>query len=275
MTGVGRLTAADVDGAYAAAQRVVDVHRALVGYVRPGLTLAQIDTFVAKQLELLGAKSCFLGYRQSFSDPKFPSHACLSVNDCIVHGTAGYLTRPLVAGDLVKIDIGVAYRGWIGDAAWTYSLGKPAAQNRKLMDAGKESLRRGIDALRPGRRLIDWAKAVQTCVESDYGFHLVRGLGGHGYGRKLHDAPFVSNSVPTHRAEWPDSELPCAPGMLLAVEPMIAVGTGRTKTAKGQWPVLTGDGSFSSHHEHDVLITESGPRVLSEGLDELPDELPA
>ncbi len=180
-----------------------------------------------------------------------------------------------MAGDLVKIDIGVAYRGWIGDAAWTYSLGAPSPQNRKLMDAGKESLRRGIDALRPGKRLVDWAKAVQTCVESDFGFHLVRGLGGHGYGRKLHDAPFISNSVPAHRSEWPDSELPCAAGMLLAVEPMIAIGTGRTKTAKGQWPVLTGDGSYSSHHEHDVLITENGPRVLTEGLDELPDELPA
>lgn len=275
MTGVGRLTASDVDGAFAAAQRVVDVHRALVGYVRPGLTLAQIDTFVARQLESLGAKSCFLGYRQSFADPKFPSHACLSVNDCIVHGTAGYLTRPLAAGDLVKIDIGVAYRGWIGDAAWTYSLGKPSEQNRKLMNAGKESLRRGIDTLRPGKRLIDWAKAVQSCVEDEFGFHLVRGLGGHGYGRKLHDAPFISNSVPIHRAEWPDSELACAPGMMLAVEPMIAAGTGRTKTTKGTWPVLTGDGSFSCHHEHDVLITENGPRVLTEGLDELPDELPA
>lgn len=274
MTGVGRLTASDVDGAFAAAQRVVDVHRALVGYVRPGLTLAQIDTFVAKQLDALGAKSCFLGYRQSFSDPKFPSYACLSVNDCIVHGTAGYLTRPLVAGDLLKIDIGVSYRGWIGDAAWTYSLGTPSPLNRKLMDAGKESLRRGIEALRPGNRLIDWAKAVQSCVETEYGLYLVRGLGGHGYGRRLHDAPFISNTVPTHRAEWPDGDLPCGPGMLLAVEPMIALGTGRTKTAKGQWPVLTGDGSCSSHHEHDVLITEHGPRVLTEGLDELPDELP-
>lgn len=285
MSGVGRLTAADVDGAYAAAQRVVDVHRALVGFVRPGQTLAQIDAFVAKQLDTLGAKSCFIGYRQG-REPPFPSHSCLSVNDCVVHGTAGYLLRPLKAGDLLKIDIGVRYRGWIGDAGWTYSLGTPDPVIRKLMNAGRESLKRGIAALQPGKPLSVWADAVEDCVEREFGFKLVNGLGGHGYGYEtigtlnprvvmsLHTAPFVSNRRSKSFREWPDGVLPLAPGMTLALEPMIAIGTGDTQPTKGQWPVLTADGSCSSHHEHDVLITENGPRILTEGLDELPDELP-
>lgn len=275
VSSTGKLSPADVDGAYAAAQRVVETHRAIVQYVRPGVTLAQIDQLVAKTLDSLGGSSCFLGYRQSLRGPKFPSHACLSVNDCIVHGTAGSLTRPLAVGDLLKVDIGITYRGWIGDAAWTYSLGKPKDEVRRLMDAGKKSLRDGIAQLRPGQRFLGWAQVVQKIVEKDYGFHLIRGLGGHGYGRRLHDAPFISNSVPVHSGEWPDGTLPCMPGMLLAVEPMIGIGTGRQRASNGNdWPVYTADGSLASHHEHDVLITDSGPRVLTEGLDELPDELP-
>ncbi|MBS0191685.1 MAG: type I methionyl aminopeptidase [Phycisphaerales bacterium] len=271
----GKLSPADVDGAYAAAQKVVEVHRKVVEFVRPGVTLAQIDQLVARTLESQGAASCFLGYRQSLRGPKFPSHACLSVNDCIVHGTAASLSRPLAAGDLLKVDVGVSYRGWIGDAAWTYSLGKPDSQIRRLMDAGKRSLREGIDQLRPGRKLMDWARTVQKVVEQEAGFFLIQGLGGHGYGRKLHDSPYVSNSVPLHHGEWPDGGRPCMPGMLLALEPMIGVGTGRQRSSNGNdWPVYTADGSMASHHEHDVLITEGGPRVLTEGLDELSDELP-
>lgn len=276
VSGAGKLTPADVDGAYAAAQKVVDMHRALVAHVRPGMTLAQIDRFVATTLESMGTESCFLGYRQSLRGPKFPSHACLSVNDCIVHGTAGSLSRPLAPGDLIKIDIGVNYRGWIGDAAWTYSIGPASREVRKLMDAGKESLSAGIQAFRSGEPLLRWAKAVEGCVETKYGFRLIRGLGGHGYGRRLHTEPFISNSVPTFANEWPDGSRSCSPGMLLALEPMIGVGTGQQRPSNGHdWPVYTADGSLSSHHEHDVLMTENGPRVLTEGLDDLPDELPA
>jgi methionyl aminopeptidase len=274
MSGIGGLTPADVDGAYSAAQKVVEVHRALVGHLRPGMTMAQIDQFVGKTLEALGCQSCFYGYRQSLRTPKFPSFACLSVNDCVVHGTAGSYLKPLVPGDLLKVDVGVSYRGWIGDAAWTYSIGTPAPVIRKLMDAGKESLRLGIAELRPGQRLREWARAVQDCVERKYGFHLVRGLGGHGYGRRLHEAPFVSNYLPTYKGEWQDGDLTCAPGMLLALEPMISLGTSsQRQDGRSTWPVYTADGSMSSHHEHDVLITETGPRVLTEGLDDLRDEI--
>jgi methionyl aminopeptidase len=266
----GRVHPTDVDTAYAAAQCVVETHRRVAAFVRPGQTLAEIDGFVGQTLEALKCRSCFQGYRVPRLPP-FPSHACLSVNDCIVHGTAASLARPLEPGDLLKVDIGVVHRGWIGDAAWTYSLGEPTPEVRRLMECGKTAIRKGIERLRPDTPLIAWAETVQGYVEGECGFFLVRGLGGHGYGRKLHAPPFVANVVPSHPGEWPDARRCPDPGMLIAVEPMIAVGTGRTVQARKQWPILTADGSMSVHYEHDVLITDGEPRVLTEGLDEVPD----
>lgn len=269
------LTPADEDAAYAAAQCVVDTHRRLAAWLRHGLTLAEIDRFVAATLSELQCKSCFLGYKVG-RKPPFPSHACLSVNDCIVHGTAGSYLAPMKAGDVLKIDIGVRHRGWIGDAAWTYVFGRPSPEVARLLACGKESLRRGIASMQPGAQLREWAKAVQTCVEKEYGFHLVRGLGGHGYGRYsvtdhgLHAWPFVSNTLPTpYEQEWPDGHKTWQPGITVAVEPMIAVGTGQTRPSGKQWPEHTADGSLAVHFEHDVLIKESGPRVLTEGLEEI------
>jgi methionyl aminopeptidase len=263
----------DTDLAYAAAQKVVEVHHRLSQFLRVGQTLPQIDDFVARNLADLDCKSCFLGYQNSLRSPKFPSYSCLSVNDCIVHGTAGYYAAPMRAGDILKIDIGVTFRGWIGDAGWTYVFGEPSDEVRRLVEAGKESLRRGIQELRPGNTYLDWARTVQEVVERDAGFHLVRGLGGHGYGRKLHAPPFVSNVVPSFgESPWPDANTPCTAGTLVAVEPMLAIGTGRTADkVKGYWPIFTADGSLAVHYEHDILITADGPRVLTEGLDAVQD----
>lgn len=271
---VPRLNPAEAAAAEESAHKVVETHRALAAFLRSGQTLAQIDTFVAQTLDSLDCRSCFLGYRVPRTPP-FPSHACLSVNDCVVHGTAGYLTRPLAPGDVLKIDIGVTYRGWIGDAAWTYSIGKPSPVIRRLMDTGKESLRRGIAALKIGGTLLEWAKAVQGYVEGEAGFHLVRGLGGHGYGRRLHGPPYVSNTLPTYSGEWPDAQVVLEPGILMALEPMIAAGTPIVNSKKGTWPVFTEDASMSVHHEHDVLMTDDGPKVLTAGLEELPDVIDA
>ncbi|MBL8763730.1 MAG: M24 family metallopeptidase [Phycisphaerae bacterium] len=267
------LSAADVESAHQAAQRVVETHRRVAAFLQTGQTLAQIDQFVARTLQDLGCRSCFLGYKQG-RHPRFPSHACLSVNDCVVHGTAGYYPQPLKPGDLLKVDIGVFFRKWVGDAAWTYCFGRPSAEARRLMEAGKESLRRGVRTLRPTNTYMAWAKAVQGHVEDECGFKLIRGLGGHGIGmEKLHGPPFVSNVVPDHPSEWPDGFAQCEAGTLVAVEPMLAIGTGRTRQHGNEWPVFTADGSLSVHYEHDVLITPDGPRVLTEGLDELPDEV--
>ena len=260
----------DIAHAEAAAERVVETHRRLVKFLRTGLTLAEIDSFVGATLADLGCKSCFLGY-QVRGHPPYPSHACLSPNDCVVHGTHVMTRDPVRAGDLLSIDIGVRHRGWIGDAAWTYSFGEPDKLARALMESGKEGLRRGIAAMQPHRPLIDWAKAVQGHVEGQCGFHLVRGLGGHGIGRSLHGAPFVSNAVPTFPGEWSEAWKPWKPGMLVAVEPMIAVGTTETRTKGRDWPIWTADRSLAVHYEADVLVTEQGPRNLTAGLFELPD----
>jgi methionyl aminopeptidase len=264
------INAREAQAARAAARKVVETHRRLADWLRPGVTLGDVDRFVARTLEELACRSCFLGYRVPRS-PAFPSHACLSVNDCVVHGTAGYYTAGLKAGDILKIDIGVFFEGWIGDAAWTYVFGEPTPEVRRLTACGKESLRRGIEQLQPGRQYLEWARAVETHVEGECGFHLIRGLGGHGYGRRLHAPPFISNTLPAHRNEWPDGFLPAAPGTLIAVEPMIAIGTGQTMQKRNQWPVFTADGSLSVHYEHDILITEQGPEVLTEGMEELKD----
>lgn len=264
------LSAADVASAYDAAQKVVQAHHHLARWMRIGMTLAQIDAEVARTLAAGQSKSCFLGYRVSRLPP-FPSHACLSVNECVVHGTAASLLRPLREGDLLKVDIGVTHRGWIGDAAWTYSFGPPSAAVAKLMDVGKRSLREGVAQIRPENTWIAFARTVQRIVEHEAGLHLVRGLGGHGYGRKLHQPPFVSNVVPEHPSEWPEATQRCTPGTLVAVEPMLAIGTSRTVSEGGGWPVMSADRSMTAHYEHDVLVTESGPRVLTAGLDDLPD----
>lgn len=253
---------------------MVETHRQLAAFLRPGQTLAEIDRFVAVTLEALGCRSCFLGYRVARS-PAFPSHACLSVNDCVVHGTAASHPQPMKAGDVLKIDIGVFFRGWVGDAAWTYVFGEPTPQVRQLMRCGKDALKGGIAALRTGEPYLNWARAVQGIVESPppagFGFHLIRGLGGHGYGRKLHGPPFVSNVMPKSHDEWPDGYALAKPGTLIALEPMIAVGTGQTVQRPREWPVRTADGSLAVHYEHDVLIGDHGPEILTTGMEDLPD----
>ncbi len=264
------LSPADVESAHAAAQCVVKTHQRLVEFLKAGQTLIEVDRFVATTLADLKCKSCFLGYRVPRS-PAFPSHACLSVNECVVHGTATCRREPLRSGDILKVDIGVTHHGWIGDAAWTYAIEGTDEETLRLMHCGKESLRLGIEELQPGRPLMDWARAVQRHAERECGFHLVRGLGGHGYGKKLHTPPFVSNVLPTFPGEWPDAMTTCRPGLLLAVEPMVAAGTSEVTQFKGEWPIKTADDSMSVHYEHDVLVDDDGPRVLTHGLDDLPD----
>ncbi len=242
------------------------------------MTLADIDRLVGETLQKLGTRSAFLHY-QTGRYPPFPSHACLSVNDVIVHGTAGMRIEPLKRGDVLSLDIGTVYRGWRGDAAWTYIFEEGGEESIRLCECGQEALRRGVERLQPGEPLRHWAQTVQQCVQVEYGYHCVSGLGGHGYGRELHTTPHVANSIPPFAGDWPEADYRLTPGLLLAVEPIIAVGTsaqaqeapkGRGGRERPQWPIRTADGSLSVHYEHDVLITEDGPRVLTAGLEDLP-----
>ena len=262
--------AADVAGARASASRVCKVHEALVDMLRPSVTLAQVDAFVAETLHSLDSTSAFLRYRAS-GYPPFPSHSCLSPNDCVVHGTHLMHDEPLVEGDLLSVDIGVKHKGWIGDAAWTYALGSISDEDQSLLTTGRASLAAGLEAIKPGRPLLDWARAVQQCVETEAGMSLVRGLGGHGYGRALHGPPFISNVVPSAPGEWPDAFRTWTPGMLVAVEPMLNLGGHEVQGIPGGWPILTKDGSRSAHYEADVLVHEEGIEVLTAEMFNLPD----
>lgn len=265
------LTDAQAQLAAQAARCVVQAHEAIAASLRHGQTLAEIDRFVAQTLDQLGCKSCFKGYRAG-RHPPFPAHACLSVNDTVVHGHPGSYQAPLKEGDVLKVDIGVTKNGWIGDAAYTYAFGQPDDTTRRLMDCGKEALRRGIQAMQPRAELIEWARAIQPFVEKECGFHMVRGLGGHGIGRSLHTPPFIANTVPAVAAlEWREAHSRFEPGMILAVEPMIAVGTGKITQDGNAWPLKIADGSQSVHYEADVLITKDGPQNLTAGLEHIPD----
>lgn len=265
-----RIKEHEIKSATTAAQCVVKVHQALTDFLRAGLTLPEIDVFVGNMLKSMNCKSAFYKYNEIPGQPPFPSQSCLSINNCIVHGTHIMNQPPLQAGDLVSIDIGSKFEGWIGDAAWSWAIEHASGENMRLMQAGRESLAAGVKAMHPDRPLMDFAKAVQNVAETQYNFHLVRGLGGHGYGKSLHCPPYISNAVPSHPNEWPDAWKVFESGMLLAVEPMLTVGTPETKQTRGTWPIFSADNSMSVHYEADILITEDGPLDLTEGLQELP-----
>ena len=269
MKAIPLIRANDIKVAKNAAKCVVEVHRALTEFLRAGLTLPEIDSFVSNSLSSLRCKSAFYKYSVP-GQPPFPSQSCISVNDCIVHGTHIMEHAPLQSGDLISIDIGSKYKGWIGDAAWTWAIDHCSDENMRLMQAGRESLSAGIQAMQTGKPLLEFAKAVQYIAETKYKFHLVRGLGGHGYGQTLHCPPYIANSVPAHPSEWPDATREFEEGMLLAVEPMLTVGTPEIKHARGTWPIFSADQSMSVHFEADILITADGPVDLTQGLQELP-----
>ena len=263
------VTGKEIHAAELSAKHVVEIHKALTDFLRVGLTLPEIDGFVGEKLSALKCKSAFYKYKIP-GQPPFPSQSCLSVNDCVVHGTHIMEQAPLVPGDLVSIDIGVTHHGWIGDAAWTWGIEEVSDENMKLMQAGRECLLAGVAAMQPNRPLMDFAKAVQGVAEKEFGFHLIRGLGGHGYGKTLHAPPFVSNVVPAHPSEWPDAWCNLEEGMLIAVEPMLAVGTAQIEHNRGTWPIYSADHSMTVHYEADVLIGKDGPIDFTAELHNLP-----
>lgn len=260
----------DEPGVIAAANKVVEVYQRLLQEIEVGQKLPQIDQTIRKIIEQLKCKSCFFHYRIPHKPP-FPSYSCLSVNNCIVHGTAGYYDLPLKEGDLLKVDIGIQYQGWLADVGWTFSIRSFASDEAKrLMACGKRSLLDSIDKLRPGRPISDWAESVQNIVESE-GFHVCRYFGGHGYGRQLHEPPHISNRRSSDQDPWADANKILQKGMLLAVEPMIAVGTPEVRSTVSGWPVFTADNSLTVHYEADVLIQEDGPVNLTKVMNDLPE----
>ena len=220
----------------------------VAGFIRPGVTTAEVDAFAAERIKSHGAKSAFLGYR------KYPCHICISVNDQVVHGLAG--DRRLKFGDVVSLDVGVIYNGFIGDTAKTVAVGGCDVHAQKLMDVTEKSLYEGIAQAVPGRRVTDISRAIQKYVEGN-GFSVVREFVGHGVGRSMHEEPQVPNFVDNR------SNQKLRPGMTLAIEPMVNAGAPTVKILNDGWTVVTQDGSLSAHFEHTVLITEGEPEILT------------
>jgi methionyl aminopeptidase len=220
----------------------------IIGFVKPGVTTRQMDEFAAGRIRFYGAKSAFLGYR------KYPCHTCISVNEEVVHGLAN--ERELRFGDIVSVDVGVNYKGFIGDNARTVAVGGCGILAQRLLDVTEQSLYRGITAAIPGNRVTDISRAIQDFVEGN-GFSVVREFVGHGVGRSMHEEPQIPNFVDRKM----DEKL--KPGMTLAIEPMVNAGSAEVKILKDGWTVVTRDGSISAHFEHTVLVTEGKPEILT------------
>jgi methionyl aminopeptidase len=221
--------------------------------VEPGVTLEELDQAAKRETEKRGASCAF---KDLYG---FPKHICISVNDEVVHGIPG--KRKLLDGDLVKLDHGAVVRGWYGDSARTVPVGKVSPEARKLLDVTRESLEAGIRAMVVGNRISDIGAAVEAVV-APHGFGIVRDYVGHGIGKKPHEDPQVPNYGPSLWGRGqPNPRLRA--GLVLAVEPMINIGTHETRTLGDGWTVVTRDGKYSAHFEHTIAVTENGPEVLT------------
>ncbi len=216
--------------------------------VRPGIKTKELDTIAARELERLGAKPSFKGYRG------FPANLCVSVNDEIVHGVPG--KRVLEEGDIVSLDCGAIFMGFQGDAAVTVGVGNISSQAEQLMETTQGALKAGIAAAYPGVRLGDISAAIQHYAESR-GYSVVREYTGHGIGRKMHEEPQIPNFG------LPGQGLVLKKGMALALEPMVNIGDWRTRLGDNHWTVFSSDGSLSAHFEHTIAITDAEPEVLT------------
>ncbi len=236
-----------------AALIVFEVLEALEKAVAPGISLDELDAISKRETELRGGVCAFKGQYG------FPKSICISVNEEVVHGIPS--KRKLLEGDLVKLDFGVIKHGFYGDSARTVRVGKVSAEAQKLVDVTRDSLEAAIRAMVPGNRISDIGAAVQATVDP-HGFGIVRDYVGHGIGKKLHEAPQIPNYGP---ALWSRGQANprLRAGMVLAVEPMVNLGTHEVKTLGDGWTVVTQDGRYSAHWEHTIAITESGPQVLS------------
>jgi methionyl aminopeptidase len=217
-------------------------------FIKPGITTGRVDDFAAEQIKARGGKSAFLGYR------KYPRHVCISVNDEVVHGVAG--ERELRFGDVVSVDVGVSYKGFIGDNARTFAVGGCGVLAQRLLDVTEQALYLGIAAAKSSNRVTDISRAIQDFVENN-GFSVVREFVGHGVGRTMHEDPQVPNFVDRKMNEKLRS------GMTIAIEPMVNAGQPGVKILKDNWTVVTQDGSLSAHFEHTVLITDGEPEILT------------
>jgi methionyl aminopeptidase len=219
--------------------------------IRPGITTADLDAAAAEVIRKHGASPAFLGVPGAYP---YPATITASINDEMVHGIPG--RRKLKEGDIVSIDCGTIFQGFVGDAAYTVGVGHISALAQRLIEVTERSLSIGIDKLRAGNRVGDVGAAIQEYVEGQ-GFHLTREYTGHGVGREMWEGPQVPNYGTLGHG------MRLRPGMTIALEPMVLVGTPRTRVLADQWTVASADGSLTAHCEHSVLVTEGEPEILT------------
>jgi len=227
---------------------VAAVLEILCRQVRGGMRTKELDVIAAREVEKLGAKPSFKGYRG------FPANLCVSVNDEVVHGIPG--EQALGDGDIVSLDLGVSFMGFQGDASVTIGVGEISPLAQDLLKATEGVLAAGIAAARPGSRLGDISATMQSYAESR-GYSVVREYSGHGIGREMHEEPQIPNFG------LPGTGPVLKKGMTFALEPMVNVGDWRTRLGDDHWTVLTADGSLSAHFEHTIAITDGEAEVLT------------
>lgn len=225
-----------------------DILQELAAMIEPGITTGEVDHRAAQLMSRAGVRSAFLGYK------KFPGHICISLNEEVVHGIGG--PRTIAYGDIVKMDVGIIRDGWVGDNATSVAVGIIDPAVERLLTVTEAILEGAVALARPGTRIGEISNFVQTEAESN-GFSVVREFVGHGVGRRLHEDPQIPNFG--KRSEGPKIK----PGMTLAIEPMINMGTEKVRILPDKWTAVTADGLPSAHFEHTILVTENEPEVLT------------
>jgi methionyl aminopeptidase len=238
----------EIEQMAAAGRILARCHAILRSKARPGVTTADLDAAAERFIRSQGAEPAFKGYRG------FPGSICASPNSMVVHGIPG--AYELQRGDILSIDIGVILDGWVADAAITHAIGNPTPIAGRLLTTTRAALFDAVEQTRVGNRLGDVSHAVQARVEGD-GFAVIRSLVGHGIGREMHEDPQIPNFGDP--GTGPELE----EGMVLAIEPMVNVGTHHVRMGQDNWAVYSQDGSLAAHFEHTVAVTADGPRILT------------
>jgi methionyl aminopeptidase len=219
--------------------------------LKPGISTADLDAAAEEVLKKYGAVSPFKGYGY----PPFPNSTTISLNEELVHGIPT-AKRKLKEGDIVSVDCGTFFEGYVADSAFSGGVGELSPKAKKLLEVTEQSLYVGIDKMRSGNQTGDISEAIQKFVEG-HGFHVTREYTGHGVGRQMHEGP----QVPNYGTAGTGPLL--RPGMVIALEPMVLIGTHKTKVLKDKWTVVSVDGSLTAHYEHSVAVTEGDPLILT------------
>lgn len=238
----------EVDLMREAGSKLARIMERLKGIIKVGISTAEIDSLAEDLIRQEKALPAFKGYRG------YPAATCTSTNSEVVHGIPG--ERKLKDGDIISVDLGLSYKDYFSDAAFTVGVGKIDSKAKKLIEVTRDSLHEGIKQARPESHLSDISFAIQKYVQAN-GFSVVRQFVGHGIGRNLHEAPEVPNFGRPGRGEI------LKPGMVLAIEPMVNMGTWECEVLDDGWTAVTSDGKLSAHFEHTVAITDGAAEILT------------